>query len=412
VTFLNVAGRRSVKEQKKSAHEGRRVRYLFRKSRVSLVRKRAVVNSKSDHSLPYMPQLDSLRALAVLAVLNHHFFPQDIWVSLGVSWGALGVRLFFVLSGFLITTILLRDFAVATSLPLSYGKFVQRRATRLYPVLLVTLLVGAALDLYHVRQTLPYTLTYTFNFYAAATADWHGPVAHLWSLAVEEQFYLLWPLVLFIWLRKGYPIIPLLISLIVCSLASRIGMSAYGVGSVARETMPLASVDALALGALVAVLGPKHRAIAIIGGAGLLLLTITAIPSPLFPDYETSLLAASMIFAWIIACAAGGFSGVTGAILNNAALRYIGIISYGIYVLHNFVPHYLDLFGLRNIGLLPFGALATITTIALAAVSWHLLERPIMRAFRPRSLLAPQFEGNLEGGAALVRPGTGGDVRS
>jgi peptidoglycan/LPS O-acetylase OafA/YrhL len=347
------------------------------------------MGAQDVHSLRYMPQLDGVRAVALLAVLNFHFFPHDIWPSVGVHWGSLGVRLFFVLSGFLITTILLRDFSDPHSPLASYGNFVLRRAFRLYPILLVTLLVSAAFDLYHVRQTLPYTLTYTFNFHAAITGDWHGPVAHLWTLAVEEQFYLLWPLVLFVWLRKGLPLVPLLIGFILTSLIFRCGMRLYEFGSVQRETIPLASVDALSLGALVAVLTPKHKAIPIIGGLGCLLWLASTTMPYIFSRYwyEFNQLAFVMIFAWVVARAADGFSGASGAVLNNAALRYIGTISYGAYVLHLFVPYYLAMLGLNDLPLFSSKILAISITFALAALSWHFLERPIMRTFRPARLV-------------------------
>jgi peptidoglycan/LPS O-acetylase OafA/YrhL len=116
------------------------------------------------HSLPLMPQLDSLRAIAILAVLYTHYLPEKYW-AFGVYWGELGVRLFFVLSGFLITSVLLRDLENSRSLKSTYFAFVSRRALRLYPVLLVALIVAAAADVGHIRETFFWHAAYLTNFY-------------------------------------------------------------------------------------------------------------------------------------------------------------------------------------------------------------------------------------------------------
>src|SRR4051794_27119956 len=86
-----------------------------------------LTDPRAPHSLPYMPQLDSLRAVSVFAVIYCHYVPADYW-PFGINLAPLGVRCFFVLSGFLITSILLRDFAATKSFKSVYPSFIARRA--------------------------------------------------------------------------------------------------------------------------------------------------------------------------------------------------------------------------------------------------------------------------------------------
>jgi peptidoglycan/LPS O-acetylase OafA/YrhL len=151
--------------------------------------------------LRYLPGLDGVRALAVAAVVLFHA---------GLSWipgGFLGVDVFFVLSGFLITSLLLREFASTGRI--RFGAFYLRRARRLLPALFAMLAAVAIVSGFFfpdtapgVRQDLPSALTYWSNWWYILQHQSYfaqlGPppvLQHLWSLAVEEQFYLVWPLV-------------------------------------------------------------------------------------------------------------------------------------------------------------------------------------------------------------------------
>jgi peptidoglycan/LPS O-acetylase OafA/YrhL len=148
--------------------------------------------------LGYQPALDGLRAVAITLVVCFHFF--------GLAGGYLGVDLFFVLSGFLITTLLLEERARHPSI--SFSRFYLRRALRLFPALWVflaaSLVIYAALGsgLRGQLKAMLLGVTYTTNL-GVITGHWDGRFGHLWSLAVEEQFYLAWPLVLVLVLRTG-----------------------------------------------------------------------------------------------------------------------------------------------------------------------------------------------------------------
>ncbi|WP_456770919.1 acyltransferase family protein [Bradyrhizobium sp. USDA 4448] len=104
-------------------------------------------------------------------------------------WGRLAVQCFFVLSGFLITSILIRESETASSFRPIYVSFISRRALRLYPLLLVTLTVCAVLGINVVRDGFLWHVTYLTNLYVINVDTWPNPVSPLWSLAVEEQFY-------------------------------------------------------------------------------------------------------------------------------------------------------------------------------------------------------------------------------
>ena len=143
--------------------------------------------------LGYVPALDGVRAIAIAAVTGLHFF--------GLSGGNYGVDLFFVLSGFLITTLLLEQHEKTGSIELS--DFYLRRARRLLPALVTLLLAVAIVGSFAYRPSRLAEILAAGGFYAAnvvrAAAPGvlsAGPLSHLWSLAMEEQFYLLWPIAL------------------------------------------------------------------------------------------------------------------------------------------------------------------------------------------------------------------------
>jgi peptidoglycan/LPS O-acetylase OafA/YrhL len=170
------------------------------------------VHSSSSHEhierLGYRPELNGLRALSVLAVAVFH-------TNLGILQGGwLGVDLFFVLSGFLITTLLLEE---RDENGIRLGAFYARRALRLLPALaallgflMLLVTVGAASS--STTRDVPWVLSYIANW-RPAVGGGRGPLTHLWSLSVEEQFYVVWPLVLVGLLRASVPARRLVIGL-------------------------------------------------------------------------------------------------------------------------------------------------------------------------------------------------------
>lgn len=370
----------------------------------------------------YMPQLDGLRAFAVGAVLIHHFFQPPRFG--GVDFALLGVWLFFVLSGFLITGILLRsrDQIQARSYPVSLAlrQFYLRRVLRIFPLYYLVLFGVAAFDLGDVRDTIFWHLTYMSNYLFSTRQQWGQLTAHFWSLSVEEQFYILWPtLILF----AGERFLPkIIITAITIGPIFRAIAHLLDFNWIARLTVSLASLDALGLGAFLAyclhhvsekpgLLKALDQWIRWLGAPGLILLFgLQRLEAYHLIDHvtenswfiEPALWA--LVFVWLIKRASSGFTGVGGKILELKPLVYTGKISYGIYVYHPFVyfflPTLLDRIGL-NFFLLPpllqFN-LAVGSTFAIAALSWRFVENPI------NSLKSRFADSGVKQGRTLPRP--------
>ncbi len=209
--------------------------------------------ARNKTTLPYMRQLDGLRAFAVLGVLWTHYVPQELWL-LGMNLGEFGVRLFFVLSGFLITSLLMdargRILREEQTLFAALRQFYLRRFLRIFPLFYATLGVAFVLAIPPVRETLAWHTLYLSNIYMAESGTWPRAVAHLWSLAIEEQFYLAWPWVVFVMPLRFLP--PAILSLLVIGPMFRsIGVLA-GWNDVANRVLTPAAIDTLGYGCLLA----------------------------------------------------------------------------------------------------------------------------------------------------------------
>jgi hypothetical protein len=173
-------------------------------ARVDVLKPESAAGAGPTERLGYRPALDGLRAIAIGLVLLHHTsaFLVTSWSATVFPGGFLGVDLFLVLSGFLITTLLLERHRRE---PRPIATFYLRRAPRLLPAVIVLLLVVAVVTVLTAGDTgrLPATflvvliLTYTTNWAELAGVHISPYVTHLWPLAIEEQFYLVWPLLLF-----------------------------------------------------------------------------------------------------------------------------------------------------------------------------------------------------------------------
>lgn len=334
-------------------------------------------------------ELDSLRLIAILGVLFDHggvssrFFPGEV-----------GVRFFLLLSGFLITGTLARQVRGGwrESLP-ALKTFYAKRALRIWPlyyaVLAVLLLSGEIL----LREAVIHGLFLT-NFVQAIENHWQIPswfLPHLWTLCVQEQYYLVWPL-LFVALHAPGRLV-VLAAMFVMAIAFRAGMWLAGLHlQVAFTTLPFASFDALAVGSLLALgherlragLTPRLRLAAVVlaallGLAGMIggFVTVVALPTLWLVPLSVLILSAFE-----------GRLGVLGTVLNWRPLVFFGRISLGIYLLH--LPVALAFVELSPPWLLRLVEHRTWTaffingsaTLAAAAFSWFLFERPLQR-FKP-----------------------------
>ena len=350
----------------------------------------------------YMPGLDGLRAVAVLAVIAFH--EQFSWAP----GGLLGVSLFFTLSGYLITDLLLSKWVSTGRLHL--GSFWARRARRLLPALFVMLIVVTGWvtvlsrsHLASLRGAVAAAATYSSNWYLIVVNQSYfarfaapQPLDHLWSLAVEEQFYLLWPWLLLIGLlcirRRGPSGIRwLVLPTLALAAASAIAMyvlyhPAVDPTRVYEGTDTRAS--GLLIGAALAMAWPSRRAARarpatsrLLDGPALLGLVVIALMiwrvgqySPFL--YRGGLILLSVATAAVIAAVACPGS-LVGAALGWRPLRWIGVRSYGIYLWH--YPVIVLTTPANATEDLRRAAAQVAATIVLAALSWRYVEEPIRR---------------------------------
>lgn len=357
----------------------------------------------------YMPQLDSLRALAVFAVMIHHWAPGLLGFG---PWGELGVRCFFVLSGFLITGILLGNRAAVDSgrstLRRQIGNFYVRRSLRIFPIYYLTLLVGAFLGMNVLQQTFWWHAAYASNIYFAIWGDPLSYISHLWSLSVEEQFYLFWPLLLMLLPLRRLP--ALFVVCIAGAVILRAGLAAtLGPQHIALRVLLPASLDSLVMGAVLAWLFSPHAKmslpvnellkhgfpIATAGFTAVCALHYFEMGGPVLAIFGP--LVEAFFFATIIGKCALGMKGLAGRLLNLSALQYLGRISYGLYLYHMFAGYVAgmiaDQLGLTvpGAGAGRFALLFAMSVIA-AAISHRFIERPFnqLKRFFPSDASQPR----------------------
>jgi peptidoglycan/LPS O-acetylase OafA/YrhL len=354
-----------------------------------------------------MPSLDGLRGVAIGGVLASHFL--NIWPLLnagdrafiavaGLGWA--GVDLFFVLSGFLITGILVDTLGAANW----WSAFLARRTLRIFPLYYLALAifwwagpVAGLIDVWTLRRWGWWYWSYLSNW-AFAARETIPSLSHFWSLAVEEQFYLFWPLV--VWLARGRRLAVVSAGLFAAGPVVRlliVELSGWPAGSAYRVTP--GRVDQLALGALLAVLfrSPAGRAwlcrwwrpVMVFGAVAFVALGLPLGPfdmhrAPLEIWSHTLL---GLAFGGLVAGAVAG-EGTTGRlqrVLSAGPLQVLGRYSYGLYVVHYFV-HEAAVAALRRWpagaagldtrgGVLAYAAAATAVSLGLAWLSWQLFER-------------------------------------
>lgn len=363
-----------------------------------------LANPGETRLMAHLPQLDGVRAIAVLLVVWHHFAPAH--ANPGVL-GAVGVGLFFVLSGFLITRILLncRDkIDQGKSTPGRMLKqFYVRRFLRIFPLFYGTIAILWVFDVHGFRERVWWHLTYLSNILFSIREFPKGSYfpleRHFWSLAVEEQFYLFWPFLILFAPRRILGWLILLIILMGPVWRVIIQINEVNLGLHRRSLLDQwatpGCLDLLGFGALLAYVSmpqfgyARFRGI-VVETAGIIgvplifvyttLVGLGALPS--WPD-QTPYIPTALAGVCLVGMASRGFVGPFGYLLQSAPMTYIGRISYGIYVIHMFVPHLMmNLFpqaGFDKPGGWPHFAIFTAVSIFLATLSWYLYEAPINR---------------------------------
>jgi peptidoglycan/LPS O-acetylase OafA/YrhL len=337
----------------------------------------------------YMPQLDSLRAFAAVVVAYSHWLPD--W-CFGLPLGLNSVQLFFVLSGYLITDILVRA-RVGSSHGESFHilrSFYARRFLRIFPLYYGVILVVCIANIVPLRDTVVWNVTFLTNFHFFFRQACDGPLTHFWSLAVEEQFYLVWPFVLLFTPTRYLRVV--IVTIIFVAMSYRVGISMAFPHVKLGWVLLIANLHSLGAGALLAVMGVNSKAaiqlsrwcliIGVLGTIGLYGYGFVT------PGYSSELLLQLQnicmicLFLWLVHAAAIGFRGPLGTFLENPVLISLGTVSYGIYVIHNLAPYLLkylsDTLGIEEITAgMPRILFLAVITLVCAYASWYLYEKPI-----------------------------------
>jgi peptidoglycan/LPS O-acetylase OafA/YrhL len=362
----------------------------------------------------YFEQLNGIRFIAVFLVLiDHWLIPINPFSFLG----HLGVVIFFVLSGFLITRILFENADICRanhSSPLvKMIRFIYRRSLRIFPIYFILLVFGGIFSLSNFSDIAGWLISYTPNFYIILHTRWMGVWDHLWSLAVEEQYYLLFPYFIFYISAAKYP--RLLIWMLLIGIGSRLGFYLLASHEVKESfwmisyVNPLSAIDSFGLGGVLSymyhyknelfanlVSRSYFLPISLIAFVGILFLSHVSI----YPHDNIWSIVFERFFAglfsfFLIAQAVGSKTWMLGRFLTFSWVSYFGQISYGIYLYHNVVYNYYHEKGntiigylttllpnlivdLPNFILLKF-VLSLIIVISLASFSWFFIEKPINR---------------------------------
>ena len=368
----------------------------------------------------HVPALDGLRGIAILFVLIAHFrlasnaSLTDHIYNVTAAAGYSGVDLFFVLSGFLITGILLD--AKTRGRHTYFRNFYARRALRILPLyygfiaflILVWPRIHAItppLVLLQHNQWWYWLHATNFLWATSGAAALPYNTGHFWSLAVEEQFYLVWPVVVLLCSERQ--LLRVCIGCVVGALLLRIGMVIGGVSDFWIYALPVTRMDTLACGAALAVVarspegvaryrglaGPVALGAAVAWGALYGLAEQWPAIDPLFRTVGYSAAAAMYGGALVLAVTAPA-----GAVVASPFLRFFGKYSYGMYVLHEpllaVIRPWLTratrvptLFGTLLPAQAVYFVLATAATAAAAFVCWHVYERPFLslKRFFPRT---------------------------
>lgn len=349
--------------------------------------------------MPRIAELDALRAIAAMAILVFHLDPT----AFPVGWT--GVDLFFVLSGYLITSIILRH----RESPRFLRTFYLRRGLRIWPiyylVLLTLVAINSLLPRAHPLDGLPYYLLYLQNvpcYWGGTVPPFNEAFDHTWTLAIEEQFYLVWPALLLLAPRRW--VIPICLATAALSVVARTGFELYFIFPIRFdpliERLLLSRCDGFALGGLLAALlhdadWVRRNRRALVAGLSVAFalsacylvvgyrrggLGFLGLPTPRRPGLTIFIV--EVFYASLVGLVLLHAGRRWLAPLRIRVLTYLGLISYGIYMYHSPIYWAIDGFGVvdtwiyeqpLSTKLLKLGA-----ALAAAVVSWHLIERPVL----------------------------------
>ena len=366
----------------------------------------------TENKAIYFEQLNGIRFIAVLLVLlDHWLIPINPFSFLG----HLGVVIFFVLSGFLITRILFQNADDCrqnhSSILVKIIRFMYRRSLRIFPIYFLLLLIGLVFSLSNFKNLWPYLVFYLPNFYIMTKATWLGIWDHLWSLAVEEQYYLVFPYFVLLLAPRKYPLLFILMLLV--GLGTRFGFYAFASSEMQEQNWmwwyvnPFAALDCFGLGGILAYLfhykqnyfqsvkflkvGLIVSLIAFLAILNLGELTIFQHANIWSIVFER--ISGAFFSFFLIALSIRKDTWILSAFLKSKPVSYLGSISYGIYLYHNVVMNYyhdegntiwfylnkyLPNFHLELVNFTIYKFLISfLILVCLSSLSWFVIEQPI-----------------------------------
>jgi peptidoglycan/LPS O-acetylase OafA/YrhL len=349
------------------------------------------------NNLSYISQLNTIRAIAVTLVLFQHWLPKEHWIN-SFNNGLIGVVLFFVLSGFLITRILLElknEDAQVISFWKKIKLFYIRRSLRIFPIYYLILSILFVCSFQQIREQFLYFATYTQNFLFVSNDDNFGYLIHFWSLAVEEQFYLFWPFII-LWIPQKY-LSKTMFLFIALSFTFRIIIDIFLSHKISPSSylMP-GAIDAFAMGGLLALFLFNNSSNKYLNPRNVLL----TIPIMIILHYLKVIdyyLLIAFLSSVTIYFVVRGKGTIFNFIFNNKFLLLYGKISYGIYLIHYLIyplNHWLHIQCIENNIRIPILNKVLIPEIAndylkfiyffiftfvLATFSWFIIEQPFNR---------------------------------
>lgn len=342
----------------------------------------------------YYKSIDNLRGFAILLVLIAHFagYIGDFFDS-----GYYGVDLFFTISGFLITNILINQ--ENQSFGHAYKNFMGRRILRIFPIYYLTIFILYLFEYQPIQEYIFYHITYTFNYAWVIENIPLSAVSHFWSLCVEEQFYLFWPIIVLLLSGKPKVLLYLLLSIILFGIAQMV-FNIIPQLSPFNKINLLTRMSSLGMGALAAILIKMNKlpySFFTKKWIEYTMLFILILFLFLEVDIKYAILPVCS-FYFIIKGAKFGFtSSALKWIENSNKLLFIGTISYGIYIYHLPIDYYTTKYlfdpiwhniNFKSLGVLEklqyhpwifkFPLYSTLS-ISIAWISHSYLEKPILK---------------------------------
>ena len=353
------------------------------------------MSENSNRIIPYNKQIDGLRFIAIFSVLIGHFIPLENSILKNFPFGV-GVNLFFVISGYLITKILLKNkediINKKVNLIKVFKSFYLKRTLRIFPIYYLTILFLLIINFKNIGEIWIWLISYSTNILITFDNVDLGSFNHLWSLAVEEQFYIVWPLLILLIPLKQ--ISRFITFIIILSLFFKIAYYYYFGWSTIINASTISCADSLGFGALAAYWSLYNKNIIRRINNYKWILPLSFIPFLfliIFPQNFNFIRVTSSNFLFslfalflIIKASEEKFSYVSKLFLENKLIVHIGRISYGIYLYHLFMPDLYEYLLNTFPNIIPIEyryriPIYFILSYMFAETSWYIIEKPLLK---------------------------------